>query len=131
MTSCYKQGFTLIEVVVTAVIVVILAAVAIPLYHGYVTNASKNDAKARCELIGAAILQTHNRGTPIPVDNDWGTIGVLDPSGGSWNYSFPAYPINPLVADNLDYKIKAAGIGLMSGTNINFLPYKIGDARWP
>ena len=35
-----KKGFTLIEVMVVAVIVAILAAVAIPAYQGYITKAA-------------------------------------------------------------------------------------------
>jgi type IV pilus assembly protein PilA len=37
-----EQGFTLVEVIVVAVIVAVLAAVAIPLYLGYVNDATQN-----------------------------------------------------------------------------------------
>jgi prepilin-type N-terminal cleavage/methylation domain-containing protein len=38
MKRKYEQGFTLVEVIVVAVIVAVLAAVAIPLYMGYIRD---------------------------------------------------------------------------------------------
>lgn len=40
-----KKGFTLVEVIVVAVIVAILAAVAIPIYQQYVTDSRNNAAQ--------------------------------------------------------------------------------------
>lgn len=40
----YQKGFTLVEVIVVAVIVAALAAVAVPLYLGYVESSRKNAA---------------------------------------------------------------------------------------
>lgn len=39
-----NKGFTLVEVIVVAVIVAILAAVAIPIYQGYVDDSNKDQA---------------------------------------------------------------------------------------
>jgi len=54
-----KKGFTLVEVIVVAVIVLILAAVAIPLYQGYVResreNAANNVAATVVKTIGSAL----------------------------------------------------------------------------
>lgn len=44
-TTAQKQGFTLVEVIVVAVIVAILAAVAIPIYQQYVVDSSNNSAQ--------------------------------------------------------------------------------------
>jgi len=49
-----KKGFTLVEVIVVAVIVLILAAVAIPLYQGYVRDARQNTAHG----IAATVAKT-------------------------------------------------------------------------
>jgi type IV pilus assembly protein PilA len=56
-----QQGFTLVEVIVVAIIVAALAAVAIPLYNGYVTssrnNAAANAAGSVASFMGACINQ--------------------------------------------------------------------------
>jgi type IV pilus assembly protein PilA len=56
-----QQGFTLVEVIVVAIIVAALAAVAIPLYNGYVTssrnNAAANAAGSVASFMGACITQ--------------------------------------------------------------------------
>jgi prepilin-type N-terminal cleavage/methylation domain-containing protein len=57
-----QQGFTLVEVIVVAIIVAALAAVAIPLYNGYVTssknNAAANAAGSVASFMGACANQT-------------------------------------------------------------------------
>jgi prepilin-type N-terminal cleavage/methylation domain-containing protein len=56
-----NKGFTLVEVIVVAVIVLVLAAVAIPLYNGYVRDsrqaAAENIAGSIAALAGA-VTQT-------------------------------------------------------------------------
>jgi type IV pilus assembly protein PilA len=70
-----QKGFTLVEVIVVAIIVAALAAVAIPLYNNYVTT-SKNNAAANCagsvaSFMGACLNQS---GTP-------GGITLADQAG--------------------------------------------------
>jgi prepilin-type N-terminal cleavage/methylation domain-containing protein len=56
-----EQGFTLVEVIVVAVIVAVLAAVAIPLYNGYIrdsrVNVCQNNAASIASSITAALQQ--------------------------------------------------------------------------
>lgn len=53
----YQKGFTLVEVIVVAVIVAAMAAVAVPLYIGYVDssrqNAASNTAGSAASYCGA------------------------------------------------------------------------------
>jgi len=57
-----KNGFTLVEVIVVAVIVLILSAVAIPLYNGYIRDARWNTVTNLAET-AAADANAHFRRT--------------------------------------------------------------------
>jgi prepilin-type N-terminal cleavage/methylation domain-containing protein len=60
-----QRGFTLVEVIVVAVIVAVLAGVSIPLYNGYVdnsrANAAANAAGSAASFLGACY---QSQGTP-------------------------------------------------------------------
>ena len=54
MNKSQKNGFTLVEVIVVAVIVLILSAVAIPMYNGYVRGARQDTVDNLAETAAAA-----------------------------------------------------------------------------
>lgn len=58
-----KKGFTLIEVLVVAVIVAILAAVAIPAYMNYVTGAANDVAENIAGSVASLAASENSRGT--------------------------------------------------------------------
>jgi prepilin-type N-terminal cleavage/methylation domain-containing protein len=64
-----QMGFTLVEVIVVAVIVAILAGVSIPLYNGYVNssraNQAANAAGSAASFMGACF---QSQGTPTLAD---------------------------------------------------------------
>jgi prepilin-type N-terminal cleavage/methylation domain-containing protein len=65
-----SKGFTLVEVIVVAVIVLILAAVAIPLYLGYVRDARKDvatNAASEAAQFLAAEIQKGRLAQPIDI----------------------------------------------------------------
>ena len=74
-----NKGFTLVEVIVVAVIVLILAAVAIPLYNGYIRDARQasleNVAGSIAACLGAA---------------KQASIAVSTPTGGTGTVTGPA-----------------------------------------
>ncbi len=49
-----ERGFTLIELMVVVIIIAVLAAIAIPLYTGYIRNARTTEATARMGAIMTA-----------------------------------------------------------------------------
>ncbi len=84
-----QAGFTLIELLIVILIVGILAAVAMPLYLGYVADAKTAEAKS---LIGAMWTAMRgcaqvNAGVACPANAQFGRIG-LDSNGdtpdGRW-----------------------------------------------
>jgi type IV pilus assembly protein PilA len=60
-----KKGFTLVEVIVVAVIVAILAAVAIPLYLGYVKDSRASIASNTAGSIASALAASRNQGVDL------------------------------------------------------------------
>jgi type IV pilus assembly protein PilE len=123
-----QKGFTLIEAVIVGVIVAILAAVSIPLYSAYVKNARIDAARTTCELVGAAVIQTHNRGTDI-TGNSWGNLGITDPTDDSWTYTFSS--LTGTATLGTGYAITATGKkGDLNGQTGTFCPKASGSARW-
>jgi len=64
------RGFTLIELMVVVIIVGVLAAVAIPLYTGYIKNARTSEGQARLGAIMTAAKAYHQRYSAWPADED-------------------------------------------------------------
>jgi prepilin-type N-terminal cleavage/methylation domain-containing protein len=52
--TVYKAGFTMVEVIVVAVIVAILAAIAIPSYNGFIRDSRQEAVNNLAETAGAA-----------------------------------------------------------------------------
>lgn len=75
-----EKGFTLVEVIVVAVIVAVLALVSIQLYQGYVTEARKNTAEnlaASAASYLQSLVNIHDTGfvstltNPLEAGNSW------------------------------------------------------------
>ena len=64
------RGFTLIELMVVVIIVGVLAAIAIPLYTGYIKNARTSEGTARLAAIMTAAKAYHQRYDAWPASED-------------------------------------------------------------
>jgi len=75
-----NKGFTLVEVIVVAVIVLILAAVAIPLYNGYIDDSRMSVAENTAASMANAIVAANQLEAEWDVDVD--TLIIKSVRGG-------------------------------------------------
>lgn len=112
-----KKGFTLVEVIVVAVIVAILAAVAVPLYLNYITssrtNAAMNAGGSIASFCGACVNASGTL-TVTPVATGGGTYSCASTSMGNTSGTIPE-AIIVSVANNTITATHKDG-----GTSVNF-----------
>lgn len=114
------QGFTLVELMITVIIVGVLAAVAIPLYQGNVTRAKATEADAALGTVRTAlrVYLAENGAYPIAasatrVDSIGVDLASSDLNGKYFTVSDYTYTSS----DGVSYTIKATGSGDQSGIN--------------
>lgn len=75
-----QKGFTLVEVIVVAVIVAVLAAVAIPLYNGYIRDSRYNVACNVAGSVASACGATLQQGETIAEGEHTGICVIIFPA---------------------------------------------------
>lgn len=111
-----RRGFTLVEVIVVAVIVAVLALVAIQLYRGYVTEARRSTAEnlgsAAAEYLQSALNATDDAtvqalASPLAPGNTWQVqIGVA-PDGTPNTVLFTCPANAQVIKDNAAGTVQA------------------------
>jgi prepilin-type N-terminal cleavage/methylation domain-containing protein len=135
MKTSKNGGFTLIELMVVAVIVAILAAVLIPLIAGNKDRAMATEGQAGISAIRTAIRVYEAEFSLLPTDKASGAIddlpgiGEHDLDGTYFNNASYVYDTT---STNLNsaYTITANGIGAANGKNVVLTVAAGGSTTW-
>ena len=109
------SGFTLIELMITIVVVAILAAIAVPSYIQYIQRGKISEAVSN--LSGARLQLEKYYADNRKYDNGTsGTCGVAMPSGGNAQYfTITCVSGNANALGDQTYTITATGLGGVAG----------------
>ncbi len=115
-----QKGFTLVELMITVVIVGVLAAVAVPIYQANVKRAKGSEADAALGTVRTALRVYYAENSAYPtkasytrVDSISVDIASSDLNGTYFNIGDYKY----ISADGVSYTIRATGSGSQAGIN--------------
>lgn len=115
-----KRGFTLVELMITIVIVGVLASVAIPLYQANVKRAKAAEADAALGSIRTALRVHYAEKARYVIEASYVAVHTLgdsidiDSTDIVGRY-FPATAYTYISADGVSYTIRATGSGEQAG----------------
>ncbi len=115
-----QRGFTLVELMITIVIVGVLATVAIPLYQANVKRAKASEADATMGSIRTSLRVYYAENTAYPIRATYGPVHTMsdsidiDSTDMVGKY-FPATAYTYVSTDGVTYTIRATGSGDSAG----------------
>ncbi len=121
-----KSGFTLVELMVVAIIVAILAAVAIPLMSGNKDRAIATEAQAGCGTIATQVRLASLEGLAFPATvNDLPGINVGDLEGNY--YAHTDYSISGAYSN---YTVSVSANATKGGGIVNMVVNPPAKTSW-
>jgi len=128
----FKQGFTLIELMITVAIVAILAAIAVPSYTDYVTRSKFTEAHGMLGDLRVKMEQYYMDNRRYSTTTGGGTCGI--PGGntpttlGTKYFTFTCASTNPTAspAGDQQYTLTATGI---AGQGLDGIAFTLNHAN--
>lgn len=104
----FKSGFTLIELMVTVVIIAILATIAMPMYSNYITKAKARNAQSDLLALSLVLESMYQRNLTYtaPTPNPTTTTAETQTHAAAWQ---------PTVADTFKYTVQTKDIDSKPG----------------
>lgn len=112
-----QRGFTLVEMMVVAAVVAILAAIALPSYNSYIVKSEIRTAQADLLALSLNFENQYQRTLSYPTMATNTTAGLKDKFKG-WSPSAANFSYSLTTNTASAYTLKATGSGRQSGCSI-------------
>ena len=120
----FTEGFTLIELMITVVIIAVIAAIALPNYTDYVTRSKFSEAHGQLADLRVKMEQYYMDNRRYSTNAGGGTCGI--PGGnapttlGTRYFTYACAPAAPNAAGDQQYVVTASGVAAQGLAGISF-----------